>query len=273
MKARSEAVRWTDSEWDRFADIVFAMRINSLRPALSVLMKKAMQNMSTERRRSINLDQMPQLMSRLEKKVEEHKNCVRRTAEMEKKLSEVKTAEELLEELSDSEISRLYGERFLSTMTPDELLSGLTTAELFESMKTEDLVAEAARRLASEMLMNSAGIRQIVVEATDRVETVLPLRTKMPKIIIVGCKGDQHQIVRGALSHLCDLKFIDSGQVPRIPTGGDIYVGWVRFVNHSDTDTCKKYSPPGNYIQHVGGVGKMIESVKNLLTQKFYQKT
>lgn len=267
-----ERIVWTDEEWEKLADLVVRMRLNDPVPALYTLANKAMDSFPSDRRRKIQgaafLGPLPELVSN---KFKELQHAAEQAVKLQQRLDESRTAEEILESLSDTEIIRLYGERFLNTMTPEELLSQLTPPQILEAFKTETLVGEAARRF-TEDLLNNPVIRQITIAGKPPVKQNLsPVKMRPPKVVFIGLKNNQQDLIRESLQHIADLRFVDKQRsASDVPKGADIYVVWTRFTSHDMGTVAKKYASPGCYIQHTGGIEKMVESVQLKLVEKFY---
>lgn len=262
-------VMWTDAEWDKLADLVYPLRIKDLTSPLVTLVTKAMTGIPEDRRRALQgAHQLKPLLDRLERKFRDAKDLPAKVMSLEARLRDAKSSDQILDELSDSEIISRYGSRFLASMTAEELLSQLSPQDILESIPLDVLVSEAARRLVSEHPL----IRQINLTGQPPAPIhVDPVKTRLPKVVLVGLMANQQAEVQKAVGHLADLNFVskerNAGQIPK---HADIYVAWSRFCSHSVTEMCKSLARPGHYLQPTGGVGKLIEQLQTKLLDEFY---
>lgn len=258
-----ERVVWTDEEKDRLASLATSMRLNDPWSATSSLINRAMEQLPEGRRRTlVTQKDFKPILDRMCVLFESLKRDAREVESARAKLADVKSAEELLQELSDDDVLRQYGDRVMRLLSPDDLISAFPGQMILSSMPSADIVAEAARRIYSDVqcspvaqLLKSAG------ESVVQEVAVSSHRARVPKVFVVGPKANQQQEITKKCGSICDLVFSENGYEK--PGRADIVVRWVRFTNHATREGDKALVPPRYFVEQMGGVNNLIESIQS----------
>jgi hypothetical protein len=180
--------------------------------------------------------------------------------ELIKAREEIRSLENLFDNISDDELKRQYGDRLKYIMSPKELLSGLTLDQILEHINTSELVGLAAKRFTEQLLKPVQQETKPVLAQNSTTTT----KKKLTKVIVIGAKNEQCNQIQRELGKKADFKFV-SKDIKDVPDGGDIYVVWERFVGHDIIKEARKKAPEQGYISHFSGMSTLIPAIKERL--------
>ena len=251
----AEKVKWTDEEYDRLADIVFAMRLANPEPPLVTLINQAMGQFSEHRRRKIQaVNNVTPLLARLEVLLAKFRVSQAENESLRGRLVAAETSPD------DDEVLRLYGPRVLKHLTPQEILRVHQPSDFLLDISVADLAAETVRRLVLQLLpqqernVASCECENSPVTPPNNLAVVpiprsiyhptVPLakRKTRTKIVVVGLKPNQQTPFANLLPADAGIecRFIDTNVSPAtIPSGAALYVIWTKFASHAMQDKCR----------------------------------
>jgi hypothetical protein len=255
---------------------VFQSHLRHLDKPLVKVIQAQIQRMPLARRRKINtLKQVKPLLLRLESMFRDIEGTISENTSLKAQLLARRTADEILDSLTDDEIMRHYGPRFMQMVTPDVMLSQWPASVILESMPLDVLWGEANRR-KMEFEMKQEPLR-LTTSPTAPIKQPVQVALKkahIPTVLVCGLMPAQQQSLRQDLDNLCELRFLDKGlrSASDVPEGMDFYVAWSRFLPHDITSRCKANAAPGRFLQCTGGITKMIHAIKSAVKQEFYKE-
>lgn len=278
---------WTEDEWDKLAELVWRMRKNSASDTLVSLAKRAMSQLPQDRQRNIRVNnELKPLIERLKAKDEELLRLEDECQSLRDRLKTTKEApsrEQVIESLTDEEIYVHFSDRVLDALTPHEIISRYPKEMLMEHIELPDMASGLVRGLLETW---TASIREedelvtVLRELKDQLATAsgkkqkmpmpMPMpqvRTRLPKVTIIGMKSNQQQEVEKRLGDRCNFHFVDKNRkADAIPATQDVIVLWASFVTHAMQDQAKKAANgKTKLIVHHGGVEKMIGEIEQAL--------
>jgi hypothetical protein len=260
-------ISWTDAETDKLADAVAHARMKDPTASFIELVRTAVQtHLPDKRRREIKSVQMiPVLVQRVQHKLIEIKTDAGSVQSMKDQLAARKTADEVLSNLSDFEITQRFGGRVIALMTPATLVANFTTQQLLDGIPVADLAAEAMRRYVMEACGPRTQEYEIVKPPAQQVS---PRRATKPHVLFVGLKPEQFSHVVEALNEIADCYYAAAGDKPAGKY--DLVLLWTKFVSHSDENHAKTLVTMDKILRRSGGLTAMIDSVRSIVMSTFY---
>lgn len=268
-------VQWTDAEWEQVAETVYHTRLSDPGPNLLTLINRAVSTLPKARQRKVlTVTNAQPLLALLEEKYKALKACEREIQScrdrMEHLNGQYKDPEQIMAELSDQEVWNRFGDRIMNFVPQEDLLAQIDPELLLETIETPELASEAVRRLVEEYLRPTdtpqpqstpEPMHKAIISKTTAAP-VVP-RNRMSKVVIVGCLPNQQRILKESLKTVCDVQF--AGKDQSVPSGGDLYVCWVRFCSHATEKQCQIMAPVGRFLRHSGGLTKMASKIQKLM--------
>lgn len=224
-----DRVRYTKEEWDKLADIIFSMRKNNPASALATLAKKAMSQMTPDRRRELTVQTLGPIIDRLKERYRDLDQLAAKAESLDEALTDIRsrslTRQDVIKSFTDDELVSLFGQRVL-------------------------------RRMADQM-------GEPVVEAPGSYTVSVTHKPTPPaaKVGVLGFKNEsQRAIVQAQLGDGYDVRTLH----PESASLCDLYVVWTRFVSHADSAKIRDMS--GNdLVYHHGGLETMAQLIREEL--------
>lgn len=288
--SNSKTVRWTPEEWDKLAEAVWERRQHEPLESFIALANKSQIVFPENRRRKLmTLVSCEPLRVRLMDKfrrmvaaaneAEQAKATAsslrEQIAQMESKFSSVKvpTREEILDGLTEEEITTYFGDSVIKNLTPAEIVAKFPHEDILDCIPAPELAGYAFRNFM-EILMDRQQqqpmptLPQPTLPQQTRpnqpIKTQINLPTKkLPKVLIVGgTLGNEKQLIEKRLADKANVSIID--RKTDLPDA-DYYVIRAKFACHPMHEAVKRKAPAGRYLIHRGGIGKLVEAVEEMV--------
>ena len=293
-RGRKPKVEWSDEEWDRLADLIESMRRNNPEPPLSVLITRALAQFPQDRRRKlVGVKSMEPLTKRLKERSQilldaktDKEKLVFKMAQMQ----EAPSKDEILAGLTDEEVVEMFSQRVLDNLTPAEIFAHYPTEMLLESIPPTALISHAIQMFIEGVSETSGsftkGFQDLgsILNFVSRAGTngaakptnvapSIPLPRgmmpgkRLPRVTVVGMKGDQPVNLESRFQGRASFNFIDKDQAKQsVPSSSDVVVFWARFCSHKSQEQIRN-SLPNNcrIITHHGGTTKLAEALEVML--------
>lgn len=262
-------ISWTDVETEKLADAIAHARMKYPTSTFIELVRSAIEtHLPEKRRREIKSVQMiPALVQLVEQKLIEIKADADSVQSMQDQLRSRKSADEILDGLSDFEIKHRFRAKIISLLTLDDLLANFTSQQLLDGIPLSDLAAEAMRRYVLEAMTLTP---RYAVQEQEPVK-VTPRRLTKPSILFMGLKAEQFNHVQDALSDMVLCYHAAAGDKPAGKY--DAILLWTKFVSHSDQSYAQTLVTPDRLLRRSGGLTAMIDSVRAFVVSNFYTES
>ena len=272
------AIRWTEQEWDKLAELVFAMRRNTPEDSIAAMANRAQKQFPKDRQRPgvLTMATVGPLIERIKQKDREQQAKADKCDELAAKLSFFEdapaTRKELLTTLSDEEIRAHFLPRLLQMLAPVDVVAAFNSESLLDAMETANLAAVVARRLVADF---KRPINVVVQMPEQRLPAPPAQRQKVntngsngkrKKIVIVGTKGDQPRHLNERLGTIVELICIDVEKLHResVPKNVDHVIVWSKFVSHHHREIVFSAVEPRKISEHFAGLTELGEFIEQL---------
>lgn len=277
MTVKRPNVRWDEFMWDDLADRVWAMLPNSLDKSLVHLSQQAvLQLPASQRRKLTTLKDVEKITLRIKAKIRAAKEALEEVGRLKMALETRQTAEDLLQEISDEELLRVYGGRLLSLLSADTVASHFPAAELLAAIRTPSLVGLAVERFMESLETESANpidsfrkydpryhdYEQPPKEANGNILSgSRPVRINKPVVGVLGLLPQQLRDLQAKCPKAL-LTIIEPGHCPKHAA---LYVAWTNFINHTQQLELRNQVPSDRFTLCSGGLTTLAKMINRRL--------
>lgn len=282
-------INWTDDEWERLTDLIEPMRRNNPEPPLIILVNRALAQFPEGRRRNLRgTRQLEPLSRRLKERYQVLVNAKSDKDKLIEQLSAIKeapTKEEILSSLTDAEIIQNFSQKVLDNLSPIEICANFSNGELLEGIPKAVIIGYAVQQIIESIaetannfnlgLQNLGTITQGVLKAQSKTAPSVPIsrptltQRKLPKVTIVGMKGDQSGHLEDKFTGRAIFNFLNKDQAQIcVPPSTDILVFWGKFCGHKTQEQIKSRLPSTcRFIIHHGGTVTLAETLEPMINR------
>lgn len=276
-------IQWNDDEISLLATELHALRRKEPGTQLVRMLNRAQKRLPRDRRRDITtVSQFEPVLRKLmeiDQQVWQDHEHIKNNREAIKEQQPAPSRDEILNSITDDEVTKLFGKRAISLMSPDEIISLIGTESLLEMVPLPALSAFVAKK-QMETFNRFSDIESLMWDLYARLdgeEDHKPISpqakerdnklSKTPKVVFYGLLPRQYSEVTSRLGKRVVYHFVDKKrESDPVPKSADIVVFWARFASHSLQTKVKSSLPPGcQFVLHHGGISEMASIINDAL--------
>jgi hypothetical protein len=244
---------------------------NNLDKSFVYLTQKAIDQLPVEQRRKLNaMVQIEKLTQRIAAKLRQASESVKEVERLKQSIASRQTAEELVSDISDEELMRLYSGRLLNLLTADQVVAHYNAAEILAAVETPKLCGLAVERLLGGFDSGPSYLERLRPNLTEVAwetfpkngsPTIARANPRKPLVAILGLLPQQLRDLQakcpGAL-----ISVISTGQCPKHAA---LYVAWTNFINHSQSSELQRQVPADRFVLCSGGLTTLARLINKRL--------
>jgi hypothetical protein len=215
----------------------------------------------------VNIEKLTQ---RITVKLRQANEAVKEVERLKQSIASRQTAEELVSDISDEELLRLYSGRLLNLLTADQVVAHYNAAEILAAIETPKLCGLAVERLLSSFDSGPSYLERLRPDLTaidweaprkNGSPTIAKANPRKPLVAILGLLPQQLRDLQakcpGAL-----ISVIGTGQCPKHAA---LYIAWTNFINHAQSSELQRQVPADRFALCSGGLTSLARLINKRL--------
>lgn len=251
--------------------------------AVVTLVRKAQAQFPQERRREgLTTAQIKPVIEQLQKWEQEAREAVVELVGARHRIAELQgipTRDQVLDGLTDDELTRRFRDRFLDTLSPADIVAHFSADELLSGMDSAKLLGAAVERAFRDMMSRDLNptvalppiLMQHLMQQNGNGHATNGHATKVVRksLVFLGLKPDQQRRMTDRIGDLAHVHCVDKNRQDRLmlPARVDLCFIWANFTPRSYTNLCKAQLKPEQIQTHSGGFNELLDKAIRACTK------